>query len=128
MTVSITKPKIEEGANVTEWTEKKTDVEKSITTITNNVATLTQKANSIESNVTSNTTTINNINGQVTTNKTDIANLTIKADSIESTVSSMTKSNGTNLFSFTNTDFQSFWCRSAIQMNGFFTLKLNQRI
>lgn len=127
-TVSITKPKIEEGANVTEWTEKKTDVENSITTITNNVATLTQKADSIESNVTSNTTTISNINGQVTTNKTDIANLTIKANSIESTVSSMTKSNGTNLFSFTNTDFQSWWCRSAIQMNGFFTLKLNQRI
>ena len=126
--VTITKPKIEEGANVTEWTEKKTDVENSITTITNNVSTLTQKANSIESNVTSNTTTINNINGQVTTNKTDIANLTIKANSIESTVSSMTKSNGTNLFSFTNTDFQNYWCRSAIQMNGFFTLKLNQRI
>lgn len=126
--VTITKPKIEEGANVTEWTEKKTDVEKSLTTITNNVATLTQKANSIESNVTSNTTTINNINGQVTTNKTDIANLTIKANSIESTVSSMTKSNGTNLFSFTNTDFQNYWCRSAIQMNGFFTLKLNQGI
>ena len=127
-TVVITKPKIEEGANVTEWTEKKTDVEKSLTTITNNVATLTQKANSIESNVTSNTTTINNINGQVTTNKTDIANLTIKADSIESTVTNMTKSNGTNLFSFTNTDFQNYWCRSAIQMNGFFTLKLNQRL
>lgn len=126
--VTITRPKLEEGANVTEWTEKKTDVEKSLTTITNNVATLTQKANSIESNVTSNTTTINNINGQVTTNKTDIANLTIKADSIESTVSNMTKSNGTNLFSFTNTDFQNYWCRSAIQMNGFFTLKLNQRI
>lgn len=124
--VTITKPKIEEGANVTEWTEKKTDVEKSLTTITNNVATLTQKANSIESNVTSNTTTINNINGQVTTNKKDIANLTIKADSIESTVSNMTKSNGTNIFSFTNTDFQNYWCRSAIQMNGFFTLKLNQ--
>ena len=88
-TVSITKPKIEEGANVTDWTEKKTDVENSITTITNNVATLTQKADSIESKVTSNTTTINSINGQVTTNKTDIANLTIKADSITSTVSSM---------------------------------------
>ena len=127
-TVSITKPKIEEGANVTQWTEKKTDVENSITTITNNVATLTQKADSIESKVTSNTTTINNINGQVTTNKTDIANLTIKADSIESTVSNMTNSNGTNIFSFTNTDFQNYWCRSAIQMNGFFTLKLNQRI
>ena len=127
-TVSITKPKIEEGANVTEWTEKKTDVEKSLTTITNNVATLTQKADSIESKVTSNTTTISSINGQVTTNKTDIANLTIKADSIESTVSNMTKGNGTNLFSFTNTDFQNYWCRSAIQMNGFFTLKLNQGI
>lgn len=126
--VTIKKPKIEEGANVTQWTEKKTDVEKSLTTITNNVATLTQKANSIESNVTSNTTTINNINGQVTTNKNDIANLTIKADGIESTVSSLTKSYGTNLFSFTNTDFQDYNCRSAIQMNGFYTAKLNQEI
>ena len=127
-TVSITKPKIEEGANVTEWTEKKTDVEKSLTTITNNVATLTQKANSIESKVTSNTTTINNINGQLSSQSTSISRLEQKADSITSTVSSMTKSNGTNIFSFTNTDFQNYWCRSAIQMNGFFTLKLNQRI
>ena len=159
--VTITKPKIEEGANVTQWTEKKTDIDNTITTINNNVATLTQKADSIEakvtsntttinsikgqvttnksdiakleekadsieSKVTSNTTTINNINGQVTTNKTDIANLTIKADGIESTVSNMTKSYGTNLFSFTNTNFQDGYCRSAIQMNGFFTLKLNQ--
>lgn len=69
---------------------------------------------------------INNINGQVAENKTNIANLTIKADGIESTVSNMTKSNGTNLFSFTNTDFQNYWCRSAIQMNGFFTLGLGQ--
>lgn len=125
--VTITKPKIEEGANVTQWTEKKTDIDNTITTITNNLSTLTQKADSIESKVTSNTTTINNINGQVTTNKTDIANLTIKADGIESTVSNMTKSNGTNLFSFTNTNFQYGYCRSAIQMNGFFTYKLNQR-
>ena len=125
--VTITKPKIEEGANFTQWTEKKTDIDNTITTITNNLSTLTQKADSIESKVTSNTTTINNNNGQVTTNKTDIANLTIKADGIESTVSNMTKSNGTNLFSFTNTNFQDGYCRSAIQMNGFFTYKLNQR-
>lgn len=123
---TIAKPKIEEGANFTQWTEKKTDIDNTITTINSNVATLTQKADSIESKVTSNTTTINNINGQVTTNKTDITNLTIKADGIESTVSNMTKSNGTNLFSFTNTNFQDGYCRSAIQMNGFFTLKLNQ--
>ena len=97
-------------------------------TVTDNYSTLDQKADGISAKVSENTTTINNINGQVTTNKTDIANLTIKADSIESTVSNMTKSNGTNLFSFTNTDFQNYWCRSAIQMNGFFTLKLNQGI
>ena len=126
--VTITKPKIEEGANFTEWTEKKTDVEKSLTTITNNVATLTQKADSIESNVTSNTTNINNITGQLSSQSTSISRLEQKADSITSTISSMTKSNGTNLFSFTNTNFQNYWCRSSIQMNGFFTLKLNQRI
>lgn len=128
LTVSITKPKIEEGANVTEWTEKKTDVENSLTTITNNVATLEQKANGIESKVTSNTTNINNITGQLSSQSTSISKLEQKADSITSTVSSMTKGNGTNIFSFTNTDFQNYWCRSSIQMNGFFTLKLNQRI
>lgn len=125
--MAITKPKIEEGANVTQWTEKKTDVENSLTTITNNVATLTQKANSIESKVTSNTTNINNITGQLSSQSTSISRLEQKADSITSTVSSMTKSNGTNLFSFTNTNFQDGYCRSSIQMNGFFTYKLNQR-
>lgn len=88
-TVSITKPKIEEGANVTEWVEKKTDVDNSLTTITNNVATLTQKADSIESKVTSNTTNINNINGQLSSQSTSISKLEQKADSITSTVSSM---------------------------------------
>ena len=89
VTVTITKPKIEEGANVTEWTEKKTDIDNTITTINSNVATLDQKADGISAKVSENTTTINNINGQVTTNKTNIANLSVKADGIESTVSSM---------------------------------------
>lgn len=88
-TVVITKPKIEEGANVTEWVEKKTDVANSITTITNNVATLTQKANSIESKVTSNTTTINNLSGSVTSLQSDVSDVKQTASSITSTVSSM---------------------------------------
>lgn len=87
--MTITKPKIEEGANVTEWTEKKTDIDNTITTINSNVATLDQKADGISAKVSENTTTINNINGQVTENKTNISNLTVKADGIESTVSSM---------------------------------------
>lgn len=127
-TVSITKPKIEEGANVTQWTEKKTDVENAINTIKTNTSKLEQKANSIESKVTSNTTNINNITGQLSSQSTSISKLEQKADSITSTVSNMTKSNGTNLFSFTNTNFKNYWCRSAIQMNVFFTLKLNQGI
>ena len=90
LTVSITKPKIEEGANVTQWTEKKTDVENSITTINSNVATLTQKANSIESKVTSNTTNINNITGQLSSQSTSISKLEQKANSIESNVTSNT--------------------------------------
>ena len=126
ITVTITKPKIEEGANVTQWTEKKTDVDNTITTINSNVATLDQKADSINVKVSENTTTINNINGQVTTNKTDIANLSVKADGIESKVSSMSNGNGTNLFSFTNANFTNYNCMSAIQMNGFFTLGLGQ--
>lgn len=124
--MAITKPKIEEGANVTQWTEKKTDIDNTITTINSNVATLTQKADSIESKVTSNTTNINTITGQLSSQSSSISKLEQKADSIESTVSNMTKSNGTNLFSFTNTNFQDGYCRSAIQINGFFTLKLNQ--
>lgn len=71
---------------------------------------------------------INDVNSQVTENKTNIANLTVKADSIESTVSSMSNGNGTNLFSFTNSNFRDYNCMSAIQMNGFFTLGLNQSI
>ena len=126
--MTITKPKIEEGANVTEWTEKKTDIDNTITTINSNVATLDQKADGISAKVSENTTTINNINGQVTTNKTNIANLSVKADGIESTVSSMSNGNGTNLFSFTNANFNNFNCMPSIQMNGFFTLGLNQRI
>lgn len=89
VTVVITKPKLEEGANVTEWVEKKTDVANSITTITNNVATLTQKANSIESKVTSNTTTINNLNGSVTSLQSDMSDVKQTASSITSTVSSI---------------------------------------
>lgn len=88
-TVVITKPKIEEGANVTEWVEKKTDVANAITTINDNVATLTQKANSIESKVTSNTTTINNLSGSVTSLQSDVSDVKQTASSITSTVSSM---------------------------------------
>lgn len=88
-TVVITKPKIEEGANVTEWVEKKTDVANAITTINDNVATLTQKANSIESKVTSNTTTINNLSGSVTSLQSDVSDVKQTASSITSTVASM---------------------------------------
>lgn len=88
--VTITKPKLEEGANVTQWTEKKTDIDNTITTITNNVATLTQKADSIEAKVTSNTTNINNITGQLSSQSTSISKLEQKANSIESNVTSNT--------------------------------------
>lgn len=87
--VRISKPKLEEGANVTEWVEKKTDIPNKITTVTNNVSKLTQKADSIEANVTSNTTNINNINGQVTSLQTDMSDVKQTASSITSTVSSM---------------------------------------
>ena len=109
------------GENIDATNENITSLQQ---TVTDNYSTLDQKADGINAKVSSNTTTINNINNQVTTNKTDIANLNIKADSIESTVSS--RSNGTNLFSFTNANFHYFNCMSAIQMNGFFTLGLNQ--
>ena len=88
--VTITKPKIEEGANVTQWTEKKTDIDNTIATINSNVATLTQKADSIEAKVTSNTTNINNITGQLSSQSTSISKLEQKANSIESKVTSNT--------------------------------------
>ena len=88
--VAITKPKIEEGANVTQWTEKKTDIDNTITTINSNVATLTQKADSIESKVSSNTTNINTITGQLSSQSSSISKLEQKANSIESKVSSNT--------------------------------------
>ena len=90
--VTITKPKIEEGANVTQWTEKKTDIDNTITTINSNVATLTQKADSIESKVTSNTTSINTITGQLSSQSSSISKLEQKANSIESKVTSNTTS------------------------------------
>nr|DAV60354.1 MAG TPA: outer capsid protein sigma-1 attachment protein [Caudoviricetes sp.] len=89
---TITKPKIEEGANVTQWTEKKTDIDNTITTINSNVATLTQKADSIESKVTSNTTSINTITGQLSSQSSSISKLEQKANSIESKVTSNTTS------------------------------------
>ena len=90
--MAITKPKIEEGANVTQWTEKKTDIDNTIKTITNNVATLTQKADSIEAKVTSNTTNINTITGQLSSQSSSISKLEQKANSIESKVTSNTTS------------------------------------
>ena len=90
--MAITKPKIEEGANLTQWTEKKTDIDNTITTINNNVATLTQKADSIEAKVTSNTTNINTITGQLSSQSSSISKLEQKANSIESKVTSNTTS------------------------------------
>ena len=116
-------------------TDSKKYADDKTTEINNKYSQLKATTDEINSTVGKQTTTINNLsdsideaNDKITTNKNDIANLTIKADGIESTVSSLTKSYGTNLFSFTNTDFQDYHCRSAIQMNGFFTTKLNQGI
>lgn len=105
------------------------------TEIDNKYTQLKATTDEINSTVGKQTTTINNLsdsideaNDKITTNKTDIANLTIKADGIKSTVSSMSNGNGTNLFSFTNANFNDYHCMPAIQMNGFFTLGLNQSI
>lgn len=105
------------------------------TEIDNKYTQLKATTDEINSTVGKQTTTINNLsdsideaNDKITTNKTDIANLTIKADGIKSTVSSMSNGNGTNLFSFTNANFRDYNCMSSIQMNGFFTLGLNQGV
>lgn len=66
-----------------------TDLVGKVQTNTNNISTVTQKANSIESKVTSNTTTINNLSGSVTSLQSDMSDVKQTASSITSTVSSM---------------------------------------
>lgn len=66
-----------------------TDLAGKVQTNTNNISTVTQKANSIESKVTSNTTTINNLSGSVTSLQSDMSNVKQTASSITSTVSSI---------------------------------------
>lgn len=66
-----------------------TDLTGKVQTNTNNISTVTQKANSIESKVTSNTTTINNLSGSVTSLQSDMSDVKQTAESITSTVSSM---------------------------------------
>lgn len=65
------------------------DLAGKVQTNTNNISTVTQKANSIESKVTSNTTTINNLSGSVTSLQSDMSDVKQTASSITSTVSSM---------------------------------------
>lgn len=66
-----------------------TDLAGKVQTNTNNISSITQKANSIESKVTSNTTTINNLSGSVTSLQSDMSDVKQTASSITSTVSSM---------------------------------------
>lgn len=66
-----------------------TDLAGKVQTNTNNISSITQKANSIESKVTSNTTTINNLSGSVTSLQSDMSDVKQTAESITSTVSSM---------------------------------------
>lgn len=112
---------VSNGQNIEDFINDKIKV------VDDKYSSLSVTVDGIKTIVVNNTTTINNTNGQVAENKTNIANLSVKADSIESTVSSMSNGNGTNLFSFTNAIID-YNCMSAIQMNGFFTLALNQKI
>lgn len=66
-----------------------TDLAGKVQTNTNNISTVTQKANSIESTVSSHTTNINSLTGQVDSNTKNISSITQKANSIESTVSTI---------------------------------------
>ena len=67
-----------------------TDLAGKVQTNTNNISTVTYKANSIESKVTSNTTSITDLAGKVQTNTNNISTVTQKANSIESNVTSNT--------------------------------------
>lgn len=71
-------------------TDSISDLADKVQTNTNNISTVTQKANSIESSVKSNTTSINSLTGRVDSNTQNISSITQKANSIESTVSSIT--------------------------------------
>ena len=71
-------------------TDSISDLAGKVQTNTNNISTVTQKANSIESSVKSNTTSINSLTGKVDSNTQNISSITQKANSIESSVSSLT--------------------------------------
>lgn len=66
------------------------DLAGKVQTNTNNISTVTQKANSIESTVSSHTTNISNLTGKVESNTKNISSITQKTNSIESTVSNIT--------------------------------------
>lgn len=74
--------------NLGQISTRVTNNEKSTSANTNNISSLTQKANSMESTISSHTTSINQINGKVSSNQTDIASLKQTASSLTSTISS----------------------------------------
>lgn len=65
------------------------DLADKVQTNTNDISTVTQKANSIESIVSSHTTNINSLTGKVESNTQNISTITQKANRIESTVSNI---------------------------------------
>lgn len=71
-----------------------------VSTLTNSVSSVTQKADSIQSTVNSHTSSINTINGNISDLEDSVSNIEQTADSIQSTVSSLKVSSGTNLFGF----------------------------
>ena len=71
-----------------------------VSTLTNSVSSVTQKADRIQSTVNSHTASINTINGNISDLEDSVSNIEQTADSIQSTVSSLKVSSGTNLFGF----------------------------
>lgn len=123
----ITDVKLEKGNQVTDWTPAPEETDASFTTVTNNISTINQKADSIQSTVNSHTTTINNLTGEVESLSDDISDIEQTADSIQSTVSSLKVSSGANLFGFTK-DIKFDNCIPFIQGYGVETTNQYSRI
>lgn len=82
--------------------DSKTYTDGQITTVNNNVASLTTKANSIEASVSSNSTSIEDLTTNVNTNKTSIDNLTTDVNTNSADISGLTTKVTTNTSNISN--------------------------
>ena len=89
-TIEVCGMMVEKGNVATCWKPNPNDYEAQLTTISNSVSQIIQRADSIESTVNTHTTQINTANGNILSLQTDVSNVTQTANAITSTVSAQT--------------------------------------